>query len=158
MNKNENFSLRHIAKGKIALLGIGNTLRGDDGIGPSLIEKIKNRVIAMCINGENAPENYAGKIIKTNPDTLIIIDAVHFNGKPGEYQIMRAKDLVDCGLTTHDISLVKIIEYIKMYTKTEIYILGVQPCQTGFGTSLSTYVQKTMDVLQKELINVLNVG
>lgn len=156
MKKNRNYSLNRIVKGKTALFGIGNTLRGDDGIGPFLIEKIKNSVNAVCINGENTPENYVGKIIQINPDTLIIIDAIHFNGEPGEYSIMKPIDLIDHGLTTHDISLVKLTEYIKMHIDTDIYILGVQPHQIGLGTSLSECMQKTINILEKEFINALN--
>ena len=156
MKENKKYSLHRIAKGKIVLFGIGNILRGDDGIGPFLIEKIRNSVNAVCINGENSPENFIGKIIKINPDTLIIIDAVHFSGKPGEYCIMKSIDLTDCGITTHDISLVKLIEYLKIHIDIDIYILGVQPHQIGFGTSLSDCMKKTMDILEKELINVLN--
>jgi len=150
------YNLNRIVKGKIVLFGIGNTLRGDDGIGPFLIENLKNNVNAVCINGENAPENYVGKIIQIKPDTLIIIDAIHFNGKPGEYSIMRPIDLIDQGLTTHDISLVKLTEYIKRHINTDIYILGVQPHKIGLGTSLSECMQKTINILEKEFINALN--
>ena len=33
--------LKEIFKGKIVIVGVGNTLRGDDGFGPMLIEKLK---------------------------------------------------------------------------------------------------------------------
>ena len=60
---------------KIVLVGIGNPLRGDDGFGPALIAALDGQVRAVCIDAGTAPESYAGKIIKENPDTVVFVDA-----------------------------------------------------------------------------------
>ena len=38
-------------KGNVLLIGIGNTLRGDDGAGPALIERLEGRVKALLMDG-----------------------------------------------------------------------------------------------------------
>ena len=38
------------AKGKVVIVGIGNLLRGDDGFGPALIERLSGNVEARCID------------------------------------------------------------------------------------------------------------
>jgi hydrogenase 3 maturation protease len=77
--------LKEIIKDKTLILGIGNSMKQDDGVGPTVISKlkIKNEKLKMnvkLLDGGMAPENYTGKIKQLKPDTLIIIDAVDFCG------------------------------------------------------------------------------
>ncbi len=144
--------LKQFFKGKVVLFGIGNILRGDDALGPMLVEMLRGRVNASCINAEGTPENYLGKIIKENPDTILIIDAVHLNLKPGEYRILDQKDLEKSGFSTHDISLGMLIDYMKSQINTDIFILGVEPRQLQLGAEVSETVKKTLEHLKKLII------
>ena len=56
--------LARILKGKVVIVGVGNVLRGDDGLGPLFVEGLKSKVAAPCINAGNAFENYLGVIIR----------------------------------------------------------------------------------------------
>ena len=67
----------HLA-GKVVILGIGNTFRGDDGIGSLLAQRLKDKVSFIVYDSGPSPENYLGKIIKDKPDNIIIVDAVDF--------------------------------------------------------------------------------
>ncbi len=153
MNKSNPFEA--IMKGKVVLFGIGNILRGDDGLGPILLERLKGRVNAVCINAENAPEKYLGKIIKENPDTLLIIDAVHLNLGPGEYEIISSSNLRNTGFTTHDISLTMLIEYLKTEINSKIYILGVQPHRLRLGDEISESIDNTISIIANMIIEAL---
>lgn len=146
----EDFNL--FLKGKVVLFGIGNVLRGDDALGPMLIEMLRGSVNASCINAEGAPENYLGKVIRENPDTVLIIDAVHLNLKPGEYRILEQKDLEKSGFSTHDISLGMLIDYMKSQINADIFILGVEPRQLRLGAEVSETVKKTLGNLKKLII------
>ena len=77
-----------ILKGKTVIVGIGNSLRGDDGLGPELILKLQGKLKAVCIDAGNSPESYTGKIVKENPDTILLVDAVHLNLPPGQYRLL----------------------------------------------------------------------
>jgi hydrogenase 3 maturation protease len=133
-----------ILKGKILLFGIGNTLRGDDALGPLMVERLKGAADAVCINGENAPEKFVGKIIRENPDTLLIIDAVHLDLEPGHYEILNSQQLESTGFSTHDISLKMLIDYMKTEIQSKIYILGVQPSTLHFSQALSPAVEQAV--------------
>ena len=52
---------RSIIQGKTVFFGIGSTLRGDDGFGPVLVQKLQGKINAVCINAENAPEKFIKK-------------------------------------------------------------------------------------------------
>ena len=144
-----------ILKGKVAIFGMGNLLRGDDALGPLLVNKLQGKVNAECINAENAPEKYIGKVIKLAPDTLIIIDAVHLGMSSGKYRLLRPEKLTGVGFSTHDIPLPDLVEYIKTEIDVEIYILGVQPEQLVLGESLSDPVKKTIQTLENLLIEAI---
>ena len=107
---------KDILKGKVVIVGIGNTLRADDGFGPELIARLKGKVKASCIDAGSAPENYTGKIVKERPDTILIADALDLGKQPGEFAILKKDELLHCGLSTHDISPQMFIEYLKQQT------------------------------------------
>ena len=142
--------------GKVVLLGIGNPLRGDDGFGPALIERLKGRVKAVCLDGGSAPEVYAGKIVKEKPDTILIIDALHLGRRPGEYEVLRKDEIVRMGFSTHDISPNMLLDYLQDETGADIYMLGVQPESIRMGMELSDSVRQTLTKLEEELIQCMS--
>jgi len=144
---------KNILKKKCVIVGVGNPLKGDDGIGPALVERLQGRIEGTCINSESAPENYTGKIKRENPDTILIVDAVHLGRSPGEYEILEKDDLLTGGLTTHALSPAMFIEYLENETKANIYLLGIQPESLKFGEPLSEKLEKTLALLT-ELITI----
>jgi len=138
--------------GKVVIIGIGNMLRGDDGFGPRLIEKIKGKLDAVCIDAGTAPENYIGKIVKLKPDTVLIIDVAGLDLQPGEYDILKKEDILKSGFTTHDISPHMFIEFLEDQTKAEIFMLGVQPKEVSFGAGMSREVKEALDKIAELLI------
>ena len=146
----------NILKGKCVFVGVGNNLRGDDGFGPALIEKLKESTDAVCIDAGSAPENYVGKIIKEKPNTVIILDAAHLGLKPGEYSVLKGNDIVKSGFTTHDQSPNMFIEYLEKETGADVYMLAVQPENISFGEELSGSVEEAIEKIAsliKESIN-----
>lgn len=123
---------------------MGNILRGDDGLGSHLIAAIKGKKGILCFDAGSAPENYLGKIAKEQPDTILLVDAVHLGRPPGEYEILKEEDINKTGFSTHDLSPAKVMQYLKQETGAHIYLLGVQPKTTSFSEELSREVKKTV--------------
>ena len=146
-----NKTFEKIFKGKVVIVGIGNTLRGDDGFGPALIERLRGKVRAVCLDAGSAPENLTGKIVKEKPDTILIVDALHLGIAPGEYEILKKDEIVKSGLSTHDISPTMFIEYLESQTCANIYMLGVQPKDISFGREMSDSVKKTLEEIAQRL-------
>ncbi|NQT32655.1 MAG: hydrogenase 3 maturation endopeptidase HyCI [Candidatus Omnitrophica bacterium] len=140
-----------ILKGKVVIVGVGNILRGDDAFGPALIERVKGNINAVCIDAGSTPENYVGKIAKEKPDTVIIADAAHLDQPAGVCEILKKEEIVKSGFTTHDLSPVMFIEYLEQETKADIYMLAVQPENTGFGEDMSDRVKKAIEEIVEEL-------
>lgn len=148
-----------ILKGKVVIIGIGNPLRGDDGFGPALINRIKSKISSVCFDVGSAPENYLGKIITENPDTLLIVDAAHLGLTPGAYSVLGAADLQSSGLSTHDFAPNLFLHYLQaQLTGTRIHFLGVQPQNIRLGEKLSTPVKRTLARLTNEIVKTLKEG
>jgi len=141
--------LDNILKGHVVLVGIGNILKGDDGAGPALIERLQGKTSLICIDAGTAPESYAGKIVKAQPDTVILIDAVHLDKEPGAFDLLGKDDVVKSGLTTHDLSPKMFIEYLEAQTKATIYLLGIQSKTMQFGDDISLEVNRALDDIER---------
>lgn len=136
-------------KNKVVILGIGNTLRSDDGVGSILTNRIKDKVPFEVVDSGTSPENYLEKIVQTKPDTVVIIDAVDFGGSPGEFRVLEVQDLKTINLfSTHNASISLLINYLQSNLKVDIIILVIQPKSIVFGDKLSPEVAKSLGFLE----------
>jgi hydrogenase 3 maturation protease len=141
--------LKSHLKGKVVILGIGNVLRSDDGVGSVLAARIKGGLPWIVYDAGESPENYLGKIIKDKPDNIVLMDAVDFGGKPGEYRVLESDDLKTANLfSTHNASLSLTINYLQNNLKVDIIILIIQPKNISFGDNLSPELTQTLRELE----------
>ena len=146
--------LRVHLKGKVIVAGIGNSMRCDDGVGALLAAKIKDRFPFLVWEVGETPENYLGKIVKENPQTVLFIDAGDFGGAPGEFRIVEAQEIKPANLfATHNASLELTINYLQNNIKADIIFLMIQPKLIAFGDTLSPEVKQTLKVLGEWFLN-----
>ncbi len=151
--------LKSHLRGKVLILGIGNTLRSDDGVGSILASRIKDKVPYIVYDAGTSPENYLGKIIKDKPETIIIVDAVDFGSSPGDYKTLEAGELKTVNLfSTHNASLSLTINYLQDNLKVDIIILIIQPKTIVFSDKLSPEISETLDKLEKWFSRLTNNG
>ncbi len=141
---------------KIVIVGVGNIMRRDDGLGPVLVNMVKDKTDAVCIDAATSPENCLGVIIRHNPGRIIFVDAVHMEKTAGDYEILQKQDILKQGFTTHNMSPATVIEYLEKQTKADIYLLGIQPQNIFFGEELSSGVKRTLIELSSAIIKILN--
>jgi hydrogenase 3 maturation protease len=141
--------LKSHLRSRVVILGMGNTLRSDDGAGTILAAHIKDKVSYTVFDAGPSPENYLGRIIKEKPDNVVIIDAVDFGGKPGEFAVMEGEDIKTVNLfSTHNASISMTINYLKNNLNTNIIILIIQPKSVSFGDNLSPEITETLNKLE----------
>ncbi len=140
-------------KGKVVILGMGNTLRSDDGIGSILASRLKDKVPYIVYDAGQSPENYLGKIVSEKPDNVVIIDAVDSGARPGECRLIEAEDLKTANLfSTHNASVLLTTNYLQNNLKLDIIILIIQPKSIAFGDSLSPEAAGALDRLEELFI------
>ena len=129
---------KEILKKKLAVLGVGSELRGDDGIGPYLSEKLSsfNSESFLSINGDLVPENFTRDLRKFQPDNIIIIDAAFMEKSAGDIEIVRINELTGISFSSHSMPLSVLGKYLLQEIGANIYILGIQPINIDFGSEI----------------------
>jgi hydrogenase 3 maturation protease len=134
---------------KLIVLGVGNMLKSDDGIGPFIIRKLKEEGIEnenlLFIDAETVPENFTGKIRKENPTHLIIVDACLMDLKPGDMRIVDKDDFAEIGISTHSMSLSFFVRYLEKDTDFKIIFVGIEPETMDWGAEPTQKVKKAAD-------------
>ena len=139
--------LNKLRNSKTLILGIGSTLKGDDGLGPVLCEKLKGKTCAEVINAGTVPENYIQQIIKRRPRSLVIVDAVDLGAEPGTIKLLKPVQLDSMVISTHVLSPGVFIDIISRQIDVDICFIGIQPAQCVLGQSLSTEATRAVQQL-----------
>jgi len=156
MQPQELQKLQENIKGKTIILTVGNSLKGDDGFGPALASRIKDR-IPTVIDGGITPENYVSTIIKQAPDTILVIDAADFKGRSGEARLFDIAQLRNLSyFTTHSFPMEYLLKFLKENCQSaQVMFLGVQPKSVKFGQGLSQELEAAENSLRSFLVNLL---
>ena len=133
---------------KTIIVGIGNPLRGDDGFGPALVQRLQGKVNLACVDAGNTPENHLGRIIKEEPELVLLVDVADLGLDPGQYRVLHPAEILKRGLTTHDMSSRMMIEFLQDQTQANIVMLAVQPENISLGESMSECLNKTLDEIE----------
>jgi len=147
---------------KIAVVGLGNTLRKDDGIGIIILKLlVKNykREQIDYFNLENCSFDLLYKI--KDYDLVFLIDAIDAGLKVGEVKFGELKDLIpflNSSLTlTHDFNLKDLLRFSQaLGIKTKLYLIGIQVKDTSFGESLSKELEEKKNKIIKEINGYIN--
>ena len=142
---------------KQAVIGLGNTLRRDDGIGIIILDSLLNfykRQDLDYLNFGSASFDLLHRLKAY--DKALLIDGVDAGLGVGELLISELKDIeykLDNFITsTHELSLKSIFELSKkLGIKTKIYVAGIQVGDTSFGEGLSIALKSKLEDIIKEI-------
>jgi hydrogenase 3 maturation protease len=136
--------IHELLSGQVCIVGVGNRQRGDDGAGPRLIDSRHSDAQGVWLDAGVAPENYLETIARTNPDTVLIVDAVDFGGAAGEYRWIDASALKTTAVSTHAGSLATLSEYLTARTNAIVHVIAIQPERVDAREGLSLPVEKSV--------------
>ena len=146
--------LNQLHGSKTLIVGIGNTLKGDDGAGPLVCEQLAGKVCVGVVDSGTVPENFIQPIIKKAPQNLLIIDAIDFGASPGTIGIFKPEQLDSSVISTHTLSPRLFAEMVNRNIKVDVYFVGIQPAHTRLGDSMSPQVCQAVRQLAQTLIEV----
>jgi hydrogenase 3 maturation protease len=138
----------------VTIIGIGNDLKADDGIGPYVIEELQNRTPSHIelINASTVPENFLSHLIESNPHLILLIDAALMQTKPGTIKLIDKESIGGVAFSSHQLPLTFFLEYLENNINTTILILGIQPLTDEFAQPISNPVQQAAN----EIISTLS--
>lgn len=135
---------------EIGIIGLGNPLNGDDGIGIVLIQKLEKRGNFPNISIFDAGTG-GMKVLHflKDLDKVIIIDAVNLGKEPGDFVFFSPEDVKSLRNPsgTHDSNLFEVLELSEDLGEIpdEITIMGIQPKITDIGEDLSDEVENNIE-------------
>lgn len=140
----------------VNIVGVGNTLMGDDGVGPAAVE----RLLGVDL-GQGAAVYDAGLAVSDvlgglDPgDPLIIIDALRAGGTPGSVYRARLEEMEpegDClvgAISLHELNVFPALRMEEMTGRRfgRVTVFGVEPEAAEWGAELSPPVAGALDKL-----------
>jgi len=137
---------------KYVLMGIGNELNGDDGVGNTLAREFVERGW-LAIPCETVPENFVSVIEREKPEVLVMVDAAEMDIEPGDFRVVREERLDSEGFGTHGMPLSHLVSNLGRHAGIIIFV-GIQPGKTRLGDVVSPVVEdgkkRLMDILRRK--------
>jgi hydrogenase 3 maturation protease len=142
---------------KVVLVGIGETLRGDDGVGIKIIELLEEVPMnnVMLLNTGPVPEAFTGKVVEHKPTHMLLLDAANFRGEPGDVKLIESSKIGGQTISTHTLPLTIFISYIENTLDVKVLLLGVQPRNIEFYSEMSPKVAETAEKVAALLAKML---
>jgi len=142
---------------RVVLVGVGETLRGDDGVGIKIIELLDESILrnVLILNTGSVPEAYTGKLVEHNSTHVLLLDAANFGGEPGDVKLIDSTRIGGQAISTHNLPLTIFISYVEKVLGSKVLLLGVQPKCIGFNTELSPEVAKATQKVAALLTKIL---
>jgi hydrogenase maturation protease len=128
------------------VLGLGNTLLGDDGLGPALIEQLmqedqrwKDRT--EFLDGGTQGLALLGHL--SGREAVIIVDALSMGAPPGTTRILNVSEVFQMGVnranTSHEGNAGELLAVAKVLDELpdRVFVVGIEPqsIETGYGLS-----------------------
>ncbi len=136
------------------LLGIGNTLRRDDGVGNYIAHRMEGTGWTAVDCG-TVPENFTSVVRRSHPDLLVFVDAGRMGIPPGEFRRVPKEEIEDVSIGTHALPLSHLIDFLADAAETILFI-GIEPENVRDGEGLSEPViegaERLITMLKKERV------
>ena len=142
-------------RGRITVLGIGNPLCRDDGIGIRIIgemrESGKYPEIAI-LDGGAAPDLFS--LLDADCGKLIIVDALRGGGRPGDiYRLKLGAENIDdeAPPSLHGMGILDCLKLMNQLGKNlpSVVIIGIEPAEVSHGLGLSPAIEAVVPDLIK---------
>jgi len=149
----------------ILVLAFGNPLRGDDGIGPAVLQALANRgdLHQEIVLLQGDAWTLASALQATSYRRVILLDAMEMGCAPGAWQRLRlnergsylqkARQQAD----THQLNLDTMLALLEIVgvPLPELIVYGVQPQAMSWSAGLSESVEKTIPTLCEHIFEDL---
>ncbi len=147
------------ASARVAVLGIGNDLSGDDAVGAIVAREVAARVgrraNCLILDAGTAPENFTGPLRRFRPDFVLLVDAAHLGAEPGAVAWLDWQETDGLSASTHTLPASVLAQFLVRELACRLALLVVQPAQLEFGQPLSAAVRVAADRVVDRLSEVL---
>lgn len=142
----------------IRIVGVGNILRSDDGVGVRVVEKLIGTELPD--NVEALDVGTGGLDVVVAIDSVarfIIVDAVDFGGKPGSVQWFSAEEIpetsMDRATSLHEMRVGEVLAFANRLGKSlSIWVCGIQPQSLDYSMQLTPAVEASVNPAAHQIL------
>ncbi|MGC8937590.1 MAG: HyaD/HybD family hydrogenase maturation endopeptidase [Thermodesulfovibrio sp.] len=146
----------------IGVIGVGNILLMDEGVGPKVVEILRKNYkfepdIELIDGGTLGLEllPYIEKYKK-----IILIDIVDFHKEPGYIGVLKGEEIppyLKTKLSLHHVGIQDLLEVARLmdFMPEEVVLVGIQPEIIDIGLDLSETLAGKMNELIDEVLKIL---
>ena len=156
-NMNLREQLSTAMQGNVVVMGIGNPCRGDDAAGSCVAQQICSAPGVGVIDAQDVPENYLCQVAGQRPDTIVLIDCVDMESAPGSVAVVDADQTAAYWPSTHRVPMSLLVDYLGRTTRARIFLIAIQPHDTGFLQAMSAEVLSSVEGIADMLNDVLEI-
>ena len=138
-----------MTKKKTVVIGIGNLILGDEGLGVQVVRELQDRELppgVELVDGGTSAMDLLPLIREA--ERIVFIDALRAGGEPGTIYRVSPEDLVgetQRPLSLHQVGLLEVLGMAKQLGgHGEVAIIGVEPREISWGMELSPEVEATV--------------
>jgi len=148
---------------KIAILGIGSELNGDDAAGVLVIRQLIDHLHSLSSCSPNrclfdcgtVPENFTGVLRQFMPDFVLIIDAGSFGKNPGSIVFTDFQDTDDLSFSTHSLPPSVFAGFLVKELGCELNLLLIQVNNIEFCHPIDPRVISAIETITEYLADLL---
>ncbi|MGQ9455582.1 MAG: hydrogenase 3 maturation endopeptidase HyCI [Armatimonadota bacterium] len=156
--------LSQVLNGAVTIVGVGNVLRGDDGVGPLIARLLTEQksvwtdkgVRFEVIDAGTSPELETWRIREAAPETVLFVDAVDFGGAPGDVALLGVDNMRAEGFDTHKAPLKLTMQYLENEIGCTCRVLAIQPKDVRMGSRMCPEVSNSAELIATLIANIIN--
>jgi hydrogenase maturation protease len=142
----------------VAVVGVGNSVCGDDGAGPEVVRLLRGRTRAALFDCQTAPENFTGPIARAGPRCILLVDAAPTGARPGAVGLFETERLHETSFHTHAASPALFLGLLVERTGADGFLIGIQPKASGLGAVMSDEVAAAAREVADAIAQLLPIG
>jgi hydrogenase maturation protease len=130
---------------KILIIGIGNLILQDEGVGVHAVQALEKRSLPPDVEAIDAGTSTMDLLpVIRDAERIIVIDALKGGAEPGTIYRIRPDDLMDAreqNLSLHQVGLLEVLGMARQLGgDPEVVIIGVEPKEISWGMELTQVV------------------
>lgn len=144
---------------KVVVVGVGNLLMGDDGMGIWVTEELRKAGLpdgVLALDGGTALLDVLEEV--EGADRLVIVDAMSGDSPPGTVYVLGSDDLKDRRgrFSLHDIGVAEMLEIGRLIYRIpeDVVLVGVEPEHVGPGIGLSRTLREKLQEVVRVVVEV----
>lgn len=152
---------RPATEARIAIVGIGNSLRCDDAAGSLAARALmENRLIrdldtVLVMDAGHAPENVTRHLRRFEPDVVLLIDAAEMGEQPGTIRMIDIDEIEGMSASTHTLPLSILANYLVLELNCHLALIGIQPASTEVGEDVHPKVLGAIREIVEHILSIL---